>query len=261
MQPPSHSVPADCRTDSGLTPVHVTDLARRNGWRAEQFGTSAMGIPLVAWWPTAPPTRVVWAAIHGEESVTLQAAQQALRQVHADDACAVVVPVLNPDGVLAGTRQNARGVDLNRNFPVDSWQPRPSPTYWPTTTVRTSDRRTQLSSPGERAGSEPETRAIMELVERVSPELVIDLHTPLECVIAVSDAARAVGDHLAEPAGIPVVRELDGPTPGDSANWCESVGVTAVTYEFELAPMPALWARHSDAVVRCIVERRPTVAA
>jgi protein MpaA len=257
MHAADHAAAPGSQTPTGLRSIHVADLARRNGWRREQVGESVLGIPIEAWWPTTSrPTRVVWAAIHGEESVTLQAAHHLLRVVHADDACAVVVPVLNPDGVLAGTRQNARGVDLNRNFPGDSWSPAPSPTFWSTSITKTTERRTQLSSTGTHAGSEPETQAIMSLVERVAPELVIDLHTPLECVIAVSEAALAIAEHLAEPAGIRIVRELDGPTPGDSASWCEAAGATAVTYEFELAPMPTIWSRHAEALVRCIVERR-----
>lgn len=245
------------RTPAGLAPIRVTDLARRNGWTPEPIGESVDGITIQAWWPSTPrPTRVVWAAIHGEESVTLQAAHHLLRVVHADDACAVVVPVLNPDGVLAGTRQNARGVDLNRNFPGPTWAPAPSPTFWSTSTVRTDERRTQLSSPGAQPGSEPETQALMQLVERVEPHITIDFHTPLDCVIAASDAAAEFAEHLAEPAQVRIVRALDAPTLGDSGSWCESMGATAVTYEFELAPMPAVWSRHGEALVRSIVERR-----
>ncbi|MCW2925236.1 MAG: murein peptide amidase [Thermoleophilia bacterium] len=199
---------------------------------------------------------MVWAAIHGEEAVTLQAAHQLLRTVHADDACAVVVPVLNPDGVLAGTRQNARGVDLNRNFPGANWSPVASPTFWSTSMTRTSERRTLLSSPGDAPGSEPEVQALMALVQRVQPELVIDLHTPLECLIATSERARPVAQHLAEPTGIRIIDSVDGPTPGDSSTWMEAQGVTAVTYEFELVAFPLLWHRHGEALTRCIVERR-----
>lgn len=258
MPPFEHSVHPEARTPAGLRPIHVAALAECNGWQPRTFGTSVGGIPLTAWWPTTgAPSRVLFAAIHGEENVTLQAAHHLLRVVHADDACAVVVPVVNPDGVLAGTRQNARGVDMNRNFPTPGWSREPSPTFWSTSTVRTTERRTQLSSPGPEPGSEPETRALMALVAQVGPEFVIDLHTPLECVIAISDRAVPMGEHLAEPASIPVVRGLEGPTPGDSAAWCEAQGAIAVTYEFELAPMPAIWARHHEALVRCVVERRP----
>lgn len=238
-------------------PIHVASLAARNGWRRELIGTSAEGVAIHAWWPTmARPTRVVWAAIHGEEVVTAQLANHVLRTVHADDACAVVVPVLNPDGVLLGTRQNARGVDLNRNFPGANWLPDVAPTFWPTATVRTSERRTQWSSPGLEPGSEPETRAIMQLVRDVEPEAVIDWHTPLECVIAARAESVALGEHLAEPTGIRVVRELDGPTPGDSATWCAEQGAMVATYELELAPLPVLWARHQEGLVRSVVERR-----
>ncbi len=35
-----------------------------------------------------------------------------------DSSFICIVPILNPDGFVAGTRYNANGVDLNRNFPV-----------------------------------------------------------------------------------------------------------------------------------------------
>lgn len=252
-----HAAAGHARTAEGFAAQHVAGSALRNGWRCEPFGSSASGIELHAWWPTMRrPTRVLSAAIHGEETSTLQLAQHLLRCVHADDACAVVVPVLNPDGVLACTRQNARGVDLNRNFPTADWQATPSRTYWPTTTTRTAQRRTQLSSPGSEPGSEPETQAIMGLIERVEPELVIDLHAPLECLIARSDAAFEVATHLAEPAGLPIVRELQQPTPGDAATWCAQQGITAVTYEVESDVLARLWSRHETSLAHCIVERR-----
>jgi protein MpaA len=236
-------------------PIHVAALAERNGWRQETIGTSVRGVPIEAWWPTETPTRIVWAAIHGEESVTMQLAWQILRTIHADDACAVVVPVLNPDGVLLATQQNANGVDLNRNFPGEQWSPAPSPTFWPTTTVRTPPNRTQFSSPGSGPGSEPETQAIMALVERVKPKYAIDLHTPLECVIAVTERSIPLAEHLAEPLDLKMVRGLENPTPGDSAAWCEQQGAISVTYETELEPLPRLWKRHRDSLVRCVVDQ------
>src|ERR671933_42536 len=70
-----------------------------------------------------------------------------------------LVRTANPDGAAADTRQNAHGVDLNRNFPY-RWRRGPRGTYYP----------------GPRAGSEPETQALMRLVRRVRPQLAIYYH-------------------------------------------------------------------------------------
>ncbi len=234
--------------------THVAQLAVQNGWREQTIGTSVRGVPITAWLPADVPTRVMWAAIHGEETTTLQLAHLLLRTVRAEDACAAVIPVLNPDGVLLGTRQNANGVDLNRNFPSSTWSPAPNPTYWPTTMTRTRAHRTQWSSSGSAAGSEPETAALIEFVEQHELVAVCDLHAPLECVIAQHERSAALARYIAEPTELRVRTELDEPTPGDSGTWAGERGLISVTYEVEQDVLPRLWHRHQAALVRMIVD-------
>lgn len=243
-------MPAPDASDS----IPVRDLATRNGWRPERFGESVEGIPLVAWWPSSTPTRLFWAAIHGEEATTLQLAHQLLRTVHADDACAVIVPVVNPDGVLHATRQNAHDVDLNRNFPASTWLPDPSPTFWPTSITRSPENRTQLSSPGAAPASEPEVQAIVALVERIEPSAVIDLHAPLDCVIAHTPQAIGLATYVAKPAGLRLLTHLENPTPGDSVAWLDESlpDAASFTYEVESETLPRLWHRHRRSLARAI---------
>ena len=70
--------------------------------------------------PSAPVKVLVVGAIHGNESAGHGRDARLLRRRPADVAGVEfwVIPTVNPDGVAAGTRQNARGVDLNRNFPA-----------------------------------------------------------------------------------------------------------------------------------------------
>jgi protein MpaA len=77
----------------------------------------------------------------------------------------VAVPNLNPDGLALGTRQNAHGVDLNRNFSSD-WRaaaPRGDPEY-----------------PGPEPFSEPETRLARRLIHRLRPDVTIWFHQQVE---------------------------------------------------------------------------------
>ena len=153
------------------------------GWRPVEYGRSHEGVALRAFLPSGVRTitGMLTATVHGEEALTALLASRLLERVPGGETSWAVVPVVNPDGMLAGIRQNAVGVDLNRNFPAASWRPDDSFSYPPgiDPARRSPENRVNRSSPGSSPGSEPETRALIELVERLRPPLVVDLHTPL----------------------------------------------------------------------------------
>jgi hypothetical protein len=128
------------------------------------LGTSVQGRPIVAWrlgQPTAARKVVVLAAMHGNETAPsrILANLRDGRPITGIDLW--VVPSYNPDGIARRTRQNAHRVDLNRNYPYH-WAPLGGSTY-----------------SGPAAGSEPETRAVMQFLAEVRPSYVVSFHQPL----------------------------------------------------------------------------------
>lgn len=115
--------------------------------------------------------------IHGDEQTASSivfkwlAALQKNRQQEFDWR---VIPVLNPDGLLAikPKRMNARGVDLNRNFPTPNWQ-KEAGAYWVRAT-RSDPRR----FPGQMPISEPESKWVFDTIEHFKPDVVISVHAP-----------------------------------------------------------------------------------
>jgi protein MpaA len=193
-----------------------------------------------------PVAGLLIAAQHGEEAATALLARRLLERVSARETHWAVVPVANPDGLINGTRQNAAGVDLNRNFPSATWLPDDSFTYPPGIEQerRVLENRTNLSSPGEHAGSEPETQALMALIERLRPPLVVDIHSPLELVFPRGDVPAGLVESLSRAAGLPVVDALGAPCPGAFDDWLIEAGIPGIIYEVEHAGLPALCARH-----------------
>jgi len=65
---------------------------------------------------------MLMAGVHGDEALGVKTARRFLYAAKALKASdfperVVVIPCANPDGFSAHTRQNAHGVDINRNFP------------------------------------------------------------------------------------------------------------------------------------------------
>lgn len=109
-----------------------------------------------------------------------------------------MVDCANPDGYLAKTRRNARGIDLNRNFP--------------TLDFVVGDSLSRYYG-GREPLSEPETQAIVKLIEDFRPDLIVALHAPLNCV-NFDGPAEAEAARLAELLNLPLVIDLGYATRG-----------------------------------------------
>jgi protein MpaA len=214
------------------------------------YGRSVLGLPLESWRPTGRCELLLFAGIHGEEPETTYALSRALRQLVDRPAHAAVVLAANPDGLIRGTRANARGVDLNRNFPATNW--RPDPVTSRSTIEDPSD--VQLS-PGAHAGSEPETQALIALIAELRPDAVIALHAPLDCI---DDAnASPLGARLAQRTGMPLVRDVGYPTPGSFGSWGAEHGVPVITYEFPVIATEDAMRTHVPVLVELLTGTLP----
>jgi protein MpaA len=131
------------------------------------IGTTVQGRDIVAWRlgdPTSTRKVVVLAAMHGNETGPSRILYNLRDGRPIRGADIWVVPQYNRDGVVRRTRQNAHGVDLNRNYP------------------RKWTKLTGAYDSGPSAGSEPETKAVMAFLGAVRPAYVVSFHQPLRGV-------------------------------------------------------------------------------
>jgi protein MpaA len=202
------------------------------------YGTSLDGIPLSVYLPESGSAEMVLlAAIHGDESETTVVVSEALRCLPTGDLQAAVILCGNPDGMLRGTRGNGRGVDLNRNFPTSNWSP--DPVFYKS---RANDARDIALSTGTQPASEPETIALLSLLDRLKPRAVISLHSALACVD--DSGASHLGRQLADRCALPFLTEIGYPTPGSMGTWASEQGLNLVTLELEDASLYTLKDRH-----------------
>jgi protein MpaA len=173
---------------------------------------------------------LVVGSIHGNETAGVRIARQLIATGAPAKVELTVVPTLNPDGVAAGTRGNAHGVDLNRNFPF-RWRPLTSGEY---------------SGPGPL--SEPESRAAQRLVLSERPDVTIWFHQPFGLIDRPKGnpfAARLFSELIRLP-----LRRLPGRYPGSVSRWQNHrfPGATAFVAELPQRVNSALVKRGAAAV-------------
>ncbi len=124
---------------------------------------------------------LVIGGIHGDEFSSVSVVfkwMNILNQFHSGLFHWRFIPASNPDGLLNenSQRQNARGVDLNRNFPTADWD-NLAKEYWIERTYRNPRR-----YPGETSMSEPETMFLVEQIREFDPDIIISMHAPYHLV-------------------------------------------------------------------------------
>jgi protein MpaA len=169
---------------------------------------------------------IVLGAIHGDEQTSATLAK-ALASTLARDPLSsgptvIIVSEVNPDGLADATRVNASGVDINRNFPSSSWR---------------SEFTDANHYPGMEPASEPETRAVIDLIKRYPPDLLITLHAALGCMNWDGPGADLAA-MMASINEYPLCQSLGYETPG-SLGTLAGVDMKIPTVTIELRASPA----------------------
>ena len=174
------------------------DIAGHSGWSYSgrtichtvgTIGTSVQGRPINAYYFGSGSTSVLYVgAIHGPEASGkylmdrwIQDLEVKARDIPAD-VSVVVVSTINPDGFARGSRVNANNVDLNRNFATSDWQK----------DITTVNNQPFPGGGGESAMSEPETKAIAGLAQRLRPKVILSYHS-IGSMVAANQAGNSIG--------------------------------------------------------------------
>jgi protein MpaA len=216
-----------------------------------EIGFSVLKVPILGW-QIGNGSEIIhfYGGVHGDEPEGVELALKLKDFLMKNsgmfaDKSLLVVPVVNPDGYSAKTRVNARGVDLNRNFPTKDWS------------ANTTDARYY---PGPKPNSEPEVQAMAKLItgyggrpEKI-PKKIISFHSLVPCQINYDGPAKELAEAMAQYNGYPVTGNIGYPTPGSLGSYAgKEKNIAVVTYELpEKISIQEAWKQSSEAIFEAI---------
>lgn len=232
-----------CTPTSSATPgISIISRNAANGVpiTAVRYGTSVEGRPLVAYvLGDGDNVTLVTGGMHGNERSSPGVVERlnAYLIAHPREwtGCRVVIVVnVNPDGDAAGTRGNAHGVDLNRNFPYHWAARRPG---------------VALSS-GSGPLSEPEARGLVRLLDAYHPAKSISVHQPLNELVGVGEGGTALAYAMRPGNGYRETADVGYPTPGSFGMYLWHVRhIAGVTLEMPWTSPESGWEKNRAALM------------
>ncbi len=188
-----------------------------------EIGRSVEGRPIIAIERGTPggTAVLVIGCIHGDEDAGTAVVDQLMTAPVPDGVDLWLVPSMNPDGQAHRTRTNVDQVDLNRNFPKN-WAPLGQP----------GDSQYAGTGPA----SEPETAAVVGLIEQVRPSLAMWYHQDLNRIDVGSGRAGQIQRRYADLTGLPVEPVTGGTYTGTATQWEAAEVPKGVAFIVELGP-------------------------
>ena len=166
---------------------------------------------------TAFNKTLIVGGIHGVEPQSKEVCELYINEIKDkpfyDDCYVLIIPCLNPDGMESKTRGNTNGVDLNRNFPSTTWK-----------SVPVSGNNSY--HPGSEPASEPETKIIVNLLNKYNFKKIIAVHTnhtiqfPTPPMVNYDgEQSRDLAEKISNATGLLAHEDVGYPTPGSLGYW------------------------------------------
>ncbi len=190
---------------------------------------------------------LIFAGIHGNEPTTTVVAEKLVQLLTAEPglliglkSSLVIIPAMNPDGLERKRRTNARGVDLNRNFPAQNWKPTPRGMAWT----------------GPSALSEPESTLLHDFVNEQKPKRILSIHSISRGRHGVNfdGPGLEIAQVMARENGYRVLETMGYPTPGSFGSWAGvDLQIPTITLELISAqPGVGAWEDNKKAILAFI---------
>jgi predicted deacylase len=153
---------------------------------------------------SAPKVLLVLGQMHGSEPAGRAVVGQVRTLAPPAGVQVWTISTMNPDGSIRGSRQNARRVDLNRNFPQGWKRTYASRVYYP----------------GGSPLSEPESQALVRFLDQLRPDLVVSLHQAARSIDVGNAKTRLWAYRLAQAFNLPTrTVSCGGPCAGTMTGW------------------------------------------
>ncbi|MFN3604054.1 MAG: DUF2817 domain-containing protein [Leptonema sp. (in: bacteria)] len=183
--------------------------------------------------------------VHGNESEGFLFLEKFLEEIQKNEikipegVQLFICPRNNPDGCSVLRRTNQNNVDLNRNLPTKDWTNEfTEPKYYP----------------GPNPASEPETKAILTIIENIKPKFIISFHSYENPMINYNGNCLDLAREMSRYNSLEPKEDIGYPTPGSLGTYCGfERNIPTITLEILRGQEPdKVWRQHLKAIVKSL---------